>query len=189
MRRTILTMATTMALTVLVVSGVALAANIACVVGATQCVGTSQNDHISGSQQDDTIFARHGDDTVNGNDGHDEIHGGPGNDTLNGNDVGDTFFGDGGADTLEGALGADNNSGGRGNDSIDASDPNDPAVFEVSVGGRGNDTIDTVDGHADHIGCGEGEDTVNADVNDTIFGVAVGSQPDPIADCEHVNVG
>ena len=47
MRRTILTMATTMALTVLVVSGVALAANIACVVGATQCVGTSQKTTIS----------------------------------------------------------------------------------------------------------------------------------------------
>ena len=61
MRRTILLLSTMM-LALLLASGVALAANITCQGGP--CVGTEQNDRITGSQLEDEIQALGGRDLV-----------------------------------------------------------------------------------------------------------------------------
>jgi Ca2+-binding RTX toxin-like protein len=189
MRRTILTMATTMALMVLVVGGVALAATITCQVGV-QCVGTGKNDLITGTDSlasGDTIDARAGDDIVNGKDGSDIIRGRSGDDELHGDGVGstandrnDSLRGEGGADKLWGDDGDDNFSGGSGPDIIhaDFADTTSTTGFEVSVGGRGNDQIFTDDGREDHIACGAGTDVVDRDSNDII--------PTP-SECETIN--
>jgi len=66
MRRTILLLSTMM-LALLLASGVALAANITCQGGP--CVGTEQNDRITGSLEDDVIQALGGRDHVTGRGG------------------------------------------------------------------------------------------------------------------------
>ena len=66
MRRTLLLLSTMM-LALLLASGVALAANIQCQGGP--CVGTEQNDRITGSLEDDVIQALGGRDHVTGRGG------------------------------------------------------------------------------------------------------------------------
>jgi Ca2+-binding RTX toxin-like protein len=102
MRRTIVLL-TTMALTLLVATSVALAAVISCPNGnAGFCRGTSSADTMTGT---DTIDFNNGDTaaTTSG----DQIYGLSGSDTL---------YGKGGPDALHGAFQADKLDGGAGND-------------------------------------------------------------------------
>lgn len=73
--------------------------------------------------------------------------------SLSGND---TLTGGGLDDVLEGGLGNDSLVGGAGRDVLD--------------GGAGDDVIQARDGEVDVVACGEGSDTVVADVNDVLSG-------------------
>jgi Ca2+-binding RTX toxin-like protein len=102
MRRTLLLLSTTV-LALLLACGVALAANITCPGGP--CVGTEQNDRITGSQVDDTIQALGGRDHVTGRMGDDFVDGDAGGDEITGGVGGDFLFGDMGPDEMGGGPG------------------------------------------------------------------------------------
>jgi Ca2+-binding RTX toxin-like protein len=68
-------------------AGVALAANITCLGGP--CVGTEQNDRITGSQVDDEIHALGGRDEVTARGADDPVEGGAGRDDIAGGAGGD----------------------------------------------------------------------------------------------------
>jgi hypothetical protein len=53
-----------MALSLVVIGGVALAASVSCVAGAPSCNGTSEDDIIGGTVSSDTINALGGSDVV-----------------------------------------------------------------------------------------------------------------------------
>ena len=142
MRRTLLLLSTMM-FALLLACGVALAANIQCQGGP--CVGTEQNDRITGSQLDDTIEALGGRDNVTGRMGDDFVDGGGGSDEITGGDGGDLLEGGSGPDEIGGGPGTpdgeflvffscgirDESSG------IDASTQGNQELF----GGDGNDDL------------------------------------------------
>src|SRR5918998_1645127 len=82
MRRITLLVAMVAGVLVLV-SGVALAANIVGNNGPNLLVGTQQADNIAGAAGNDTINARGGNDRAFGDSGTDELNGGEGADFLN----------------------------------------------------------------------------------------------------------
>jgi hypothetical protein len=102
MRRTILLLSAMM-LALLLASGVAWAANITCLGGP--CVGTEQNDRITGSLEDDVIQALGGRDHVTGRGGDDSVDGGRGGDEITGGDGGDSLIGGRGPDEIGGGPG------------------------------------------------------------------------------------
>ncbi len=140
MRKITMLLATVGAM-LLLVSGVALAAQIACKGGT--CTGTDQKDRITGTAGRDTINAKNGSDTVFGRAGADIVRGGFGADTIHGQ---------GGNDTLSGGPNTDRIIGGPGQDTID--------------GNNGNDTINANDGQLDSVSCGTGNDTAVVDQPD-----------------------
>lgn len=89
------------------------------------------------------------------------VLGGPGADRLTAGDERDTLTGDDGDDTLAAGGGADTVAGGLGIDRIEAGD--------------GDDVVQVRDGLADTVRCGEGDDTVDADLLDDLG-----------ADCERI---
>lgn len=95
-----------------------------------------------------------GADTKHGTASADTLDGRGGGDTLYGGDGNDTVIGGDGADTLYGGAGADVVRGGNGRDTL--------------YGGPGADTIRAMDGHADKVVCGDGNDTVYVDWRDTV---------------------
>jgi Ca2+-binding RTX toxin-like protein len=141
MKRTILLMAT-MALTLLVVGGVAYALTVQCDGEGDQnlaegiCEGTLASDNITGTSGDDEIHAKAENDTVDALGGIDTVRGAGESDTLYGGDDGDTLIGDGlnvaerdgqdyiygedGKDTLDGEGGVNHYFGETGADTIDA---------------------------------------------------------------------
>jgi Ca2+-binding RTX toxin-like protein len=84
-------------------AGVALAANIQCQGGP--CVGTEQNDRITGSQEDDDIEALGGHDLVTARGGNDLVDGGNGRDDISGGVGGDALIGGRGPDDIDGGPG------------------------------------------------------------------------------------
>jgi RTX calcium-binding nonapeptide repeat (4 copies) len=100
MRKTVLVFAS-IALAMLVASGVALAANVK---------GDENNNVLTGTPSRDTIIPFGGDDTVYALGGNDDVRHSYGNDYL---------FGGSGADTLRGGFGSDIIWGGPGKDLID----------------------------------------------------------------------
>ena len=113
MRRTILLLAT-MALTLLVASGVAL---------AVTKIGTDGPDILWGTRGSDQLLGMGGSDDIIGRAGQDVISGGPGRDILV-----DGPFREGAVDTLE---------GGDGNDFLHAE--NRPAARDIVSCGAGRD--------------------------------------------------
>jgi Ca2+-binding RTX toxin-like protein len=182
MKRTILMMAATMALTVFLIGGVAYAASVTCDrAGDTnpaigECRGTIEADSITGSGRgevidamagNDTVDARAGNDSVMGREGQDTIHGGGGQDSLSGGQDADTLYGDRNHDYLYGGGGRDDYFGGPGPDTIVA-DVSLPGDAETVSGGTGDDIIVTTDGIVDDIDCGDGHDTVDVDPIDNV---------------------
>jgi Ca2+-binding RTX toxin-like protein len=136
-------------------------------------------------------------DTLNGDAGDDQLRGGAGADVINGGPGTDTFLVAGGTwtvslddvandgvtpvanvhsdvenltgdqfgDTLTGSGAANVLKGGGGNDTLDGKGGADQLF-----GDSGDDTIKARDGVADTIDCGEGADTVAADVQDVLTG-------------------
>jgi len=182
MKRTILMMAAIMALTVLLIGGVAYAASVTCDgAGDTdidfgECRGTIEADSITGTSRggfidalagNDTVDARAGNDQVYGREGQDTLHGRGGEDDISGGADNDTLFGEGGHDFLFGGGGSNAYFGGPGPDTIEA-DVSLPGETETISGETGDDIISAVDGVEDDIDCGGGNDTVAADAFDIV---------------------
>ena len=91
--------------------------------------------------------------------------------TIDGGDGSDSISAGGGVTLLRGGAGDDFLNGGEAGDSVD---PGPGPDYVISAGG--DDTIAARDGEADSISCGEGDDTVSADLDDSV---------DP--DCERVS--
>jgi hypothetical protein len=88
MRRAVLSLTVIGAL-LLLASGIALAAVVQCVPGAATCVGTQQDDQITGTNDRDEVYAEGGNDFVSGAADDDVLYGdgdlpNDGNDTLEG---------------------------------------------------------------------------------------------------------
>jgi hypothetical protein len=162
--------------------------------------GGSGNDRLVGGDSSDWLFGNSGDDSLDGGTGADLLSGGDGadtadystrstaltitlddrpgdgqagendnvrtsveavlagsgNDSVTGSAVNNVLNGGPGDDTLTGLGGDDTIEGGAGADSID--------------GGDGADTLRARDGFGDHVSCGAGTDSVDADVFDTLSG-------------------
>ncbi len=88
-------LAVLVAVGVLMVGGVALAANIKGTPKADKLYGTEQADNINPFNGDDYVDAKGGDDYVHHSYGNDTIIGGPGKDTLRGGFGNDVIDGSG----------------------------------------------------------------------------------------------
>jgi len=166
MRRTIVLLAT-MALTLLVASGVALAVNK---------IGTNGPDTLRGTNGDDTLIGKGGNDTLLSLRGRDNLLGGPGKDcllcvtaSLNNTGGDKILLGGPGNDIVWAGKGSDIVVGAEGNDYI-----NDDRYREFSKdvvsGGPGNDVIDVMHYRSarDLVVCGSGFDRVGADRKDVV---------------------
>jgi Ca2+-binding RTX toxin-like protein len=157
--------------------------------GNDRLVGGDALDWLYGNSGDDSLDGGLGADSISGGDGVDTVDysarstaltltlddksgdgqagendnvrssvedalGGSGNDSVTGSTANNTFNGGLGDDTLTGAGGDDTIDGGAGADSID--------------GGDGVDLLRARDGFADHVSCGAGTDSVDADTIDAI---------------------
>src|SRR5215217_6183572 len=148
MRRTIVLLAT-MALTLLVASGVALAVTKIGTNGPDTLQGTNKADNLLGNGGNDVLYALGGRDTLVGGGGKDWVLGGNKARPL------------GGVKTLLGGPGNDGMFGGRGPDDM--------------VGGSGNDRL-SGDPRPDRMRGEEGRDIVDGDSgSDRLFG---GAGPD-----------
>ena len=159
----------TMALALVLASGVALAATyINCPVNTTNpCNGTPQDDVIFGSDNpqtinalagNDEVLALLGDDIVYGGDGSDYVDGFPGNDTIYGGPGSDNKVSEG-TRTRKGLIGAEDSDtvyGEGGADFIDLATEDTAGSVDKASGGPGNDTIHAFDGNQDIINCGKG---------------------------------
>src|SRR5829696_2640623 len=179
MRRTMLLVAT-MALTLLVASGVAL---------AVTKIGGPGPDHLRGTNGDDILIGKGGNDILNALAGHDELLGGRGKDVVVGGksccDESDfsggnkNLLGGPGNDAVIGGLGSDNVVGGPGTDFITDGEQRGGAT-DTLVGGDGNDFLGPVNKPAgkDILTCGDGFDRVWVDRKDVVA-----------PDCEKVILG
>jgi Ca2+-binding RTX toxin-like protein len=178
MRRTILLMAT-MALTLLVASGVAL---------AVTRIGTDGPDTLRGTKGNDNLIGKGGNDKLLALAGNDTLLGGPGKDTVNGGSLARPFGGDKnlvggpGNDLVQGGLDSDNVVGQEGNDLLVDGDNGDISTPQKDnlASGDGNDVIGSINKPADVdvIVCGSGFDRVLVDRIDVVA-----------PDCEKVFVG
>src|ERR671920_49473 len=167
MRRTTVLL-TTMALTLLVASGVALAVTKIGTNGPDTLRGTNGNDNLIGKGGNDRLFSLNGRDTLLGGPGKDwvdtnppgwrrgdkNLHGGPGNDMV---------FGGWSSDRVVGE---------EGNDLLADGPPRDVALDIVS-GGAGTDVIPVASLRLeatakDIVTCGSGFDRVHADTKDVV---------------------
>jgi Ca2+-binding RTX toxin-like protein len=211
MRRTIVLL-TTMALTLLVASGVALAVTKIGTNGPDTLRGTNGADNLLGKGGNDVLFALGGRDNLLGGEGKDwlfggnegrafggdkNLVGGPGNDGVQGGIGSDTLFGASGNDFVNGDNGSDSVSGGEGRDFVDGAKGADRML-----GGGGGDFL--VDGPIDEaakddvLSAGDGNDIIATDhvpaVRDLVscgggFDRAIVDRKDVVAgDCERVRV-
>lgn len=187
-------MVATMALTVLVASGVALAVTKLGGPGPDVLRGTDGRDYLDSRGSDDIIYGLGGNDNspnlfvtgeveggLIGGFGDDTIYGGPGNDDMVGNegfvfeakDKGrDKIYGGGGKDRMHGGFGADVLYGGPGDDPFIADGEERGGALDILYGGGGDDTLAprNVPAGKDIVYCGGGRDTVYADREDVLFG-------------------
>ena len=178
MKRTIVLLAT-VALTLLVASGVALAVTRIGADGPDTLRGTKGNDNLIGKGGNDKLLALAGNDT---------LLGGPGKDTVNGGSLARPFRGDKhlvggpGNDLVQGGLDSDDLVGQEGNDLLVDGDNGDVSAPQKDnlAAGDGNDVIGSINKPADVdvIVCGSGFDRVLVDRIDVVA-----------PDCEKVFVG
>jgi Ca2+-binding RTX toxin-like protein len=176
MRRTMLLLAT-MALTLLVASGMALAVTRIGTDGPDTLRGTKGDDNLIGQGGNDTLLSLAGDDTLLGGPGKDVVNGGSLAQPLGGNK---TLVGGEGNDVVQGGLGSDNVLGGEGNDFMVDGEFEPPAVKDILSAGDGNDVLNVANKPAgkDVVSCGSGLDRVLADRADVVS-----------PDCEKVFIG
>jgi hypothetical protein len=176
MRRSMLLLAT-MALTLLIAVGVALAVTKIGNDGRDFLKGTAKADNLIGQGETDLIFGLAGDDHLLGGSGKDIVQGG----TL--------FRSLGGSKNVAGGNDNDVVLGGKGSDKVMGQEGNDflsdgefeNAVQDDLLGGTGNDVLDVINKTGvtkDVVACGPGFDRVIADSKDVVA-----------PDCERVTVG
>jgi Ca2+-binding RTX toxin-like protein len=165
MKRLVLLL-TAMALTLLVASGVALAATK---------IGTNGPDTLRGTNGADNLLGKGGNDILLSLRGEDNLLGGPGKDiVLGGNERGFS----GGDKNLDGGPGNDFVVGGRGSDNILGEEGNDLVIdgpdrefaTDKLSAGDGNDVVGAVNRPAfkDIVTCGGGFDRVIVDRKDVV---------------------
>ena len=174
MRRTVLLVAT-MALTLLVASGVALAVNKVGTNGPDTLKGTDGADNLLGLGGNDELFGLGGSDNLVGGDGKDIVLGGSERRARGGDK---NLVGGPGNDFVGGGQGADNVVGGDGNDLLIDGNLRESSRDNLA-GGDGKDVIlaDNVPAFKDVVSCGGGFDRVLADREDTVA-----------RDCERVKI-
>ena len=157
------------ALAVLLTSGLALTATITC-RGTASCFGTNRDDIMTGTGADNNMFGQRGDDIMRGMGGADYVRGDQGADEIYGASAGDTTlwgggfdaggnYDDAGDDRVRGGRGADTIIGGYAKSGVD-----------VLLGDAGDDTVNAAQRSArgvrvtrEIIDCGPGRDTVYFD--------------------------
>jgi len=167
---------TVMAVTLVVASGVALAAVVNCTAGQP-CLGTNKDDTLRGTEEPDEMNAKQGDDWLFGLAGADFMLGDdlvPLAETVT--DGNDKLYGHKGEDELVGFGGNDVLDGGGSADDIDAVERSLNQGEDTVSGGSGSDVILAADGRRDVINCGSGRDTITVDKN-----------LDEVANCERIN--
>ena len=175
MRRTMLLMAT-MALTLLVASGVVLAVTKIGTNGPDTLKGTNGADNLLGKGGNDELFALRGNDDLLGGPGKDLVFGGNKERPLGGDK---NLVGGGGNDLVGSGFGSDRVLGGAGNDFMGDADLPESSK-DIFSGGAGNDVIILINrpAFADIVTCGDGLDRVLVDRKDVVA-----------PDCEKVFVG
>ena len=163
MRRTILLLAT-IALTVVVAGGVALAVNKVGTQGRDFLKGTDGADHLVGKGDSDRIFGLAGKDSLIGGKGKDVVSGGTESRPSGGDKK---LIGGPDNDVVFGGKGSDNLLSNAGNDLV-LNGPNRSA--DKLSAGNGNDVIGSFNDPAskDKVTCGGGFDRVFADRIDIV---------------------
>lgn len=118
-------------------------------------------DDIVGSFGEDRVFAKAGNDVVSGDSGSDQLDGGDGNDTVTGGSGSDVVVGGKGVDTLRGSTG---------NDFVNSKEPQGAT------------------GVADEVNCGDGFDTAEADLKDTIPASCEEFEQSPVGETPNVRI-
>jgi len=170
MRRTI-ALLTTMVLTLLVATSVAMAVTKTCSYSGN-CYGTNDNDTLRGGEGNNKIYGKSGDDGLLGNSGEDDLYGdsgaggpngGPfhgGDDYMNGGDDFDRLFGGTGDDHMYGGYGPDLFVGEGGNDFMVSQDKFRSNIYrfdfrpDVDIGTAarsGSDTVKDYGGSSDRL--------------------------------------
>jgi Ca2+-binding RTX toxin-like protein len=177
MRRTI-ALLTTMVLTLLVATSVAMAVTKTCLPNVN-CYGTSAPDTLNGTDGNNKIYGLNGDDSLSVDDklfgykGEDDLYGdrygdsGPpnggfqgGDDYLYGGPDFDRLFGGDGDDRMRGGEGADYYVGGGGNDSMVSQDKFRSNIYQfdfrpkldiLTAVDSGSDTVLDAGGTSDHL--------------------------------------
>ena len=176
MRRTIFLLAT-MALTLLMASGVALAVNNIGTNGPDTLRGTNGADTLVGVGGNDELYALGGRDNLLGGPGKDVVLGGTPSAALSGNK---NLLGGPGNDVVGGGNGSDNVVGEAGNDLMADGQVEHDQSKDILSGGAGKDVIVAANSPAfeDIVTCGSGFDRVLADRKDVVA-----------PDCERVVIG
>jgi hypothetical protein len=130
---------------------------------------------VFGGNGADTIIGGPGNDTLNGGNGKDSITAGSGDDLLIGGKGPDTLIAGSGIDSLKGGKGDDSLLGGAANDSLRGG-----AGDNILHGGTGDTTFFAVNGEADTLFGGGG--------NDTAFVDPAGLDVIPDNDIQNINI-
>src|SRR5918994_3332070 len=174
MRRTIVLL-TSMALTLLVASGVALAVTKIGTDGPDTLRGTNGDDNLIGKGGNDDLYALNGRDTLVGGPGKDIVADAPRGVYRRGDKI---LLGGPGNDIVFGARGSDKVVGEEGND-LQIDGPVSDVALDIVSGGDGNDVllVDNAPAAKDKATCGGGFDRVLADSKDLVA-----------SDCERVRI-
>lgn len=145
----------TMAMALVLSTGVAVALDVSCIAGRG-CVGTDDPDILHGSAGSDDMDARQAGDELFGDDGNDWISGDAYAPTDTSTDGDDQVFGGAGYDGMVGYGGTDLLSGGGQGDYIEAVENSANPGEDTVNGGGANDFILAIDKTRDTINCGKG---------------------------------
>jgi Ca2+-binding RTX toxin-like protein len=160
MRRSVLLLAS-VAVAMLLASGVALAASVQCDGG--RCKGTPKRDLMIGTDVRDVMFGLGGNDRMRGMAGNDDLFGFDGGDTLVGRDGDDELGGGDGPDQAYGGTGSDVINGGNSADYFQGNDGGDRILGGPDASSDEFLTI-SGDGGADLLDGGGGADTYDFQV-------------------------
>jgi serralysin len=150
-----------------VITGNALANNLAGRLGNDTLSGEAGQDYLRGDEGNDSISGGADFDDINGNMGDDVAHGDAGDDWVVGGKDQDVLFGDDGDDIVYGNLGNDTVDGGAGADWV--------------RGGQGDDVINAGFGD-DFVSGDRGSDTISGGAGADTFNFFVGAGLDRISD-------
>jgi Ca2+-binding RTX toxin-like protein len=176
-RRT-LVLFTTMALTLLVASGVALAVTKIGTDGPDTLRGTNGDDNLLGKGANDVLYALGGRDNLLGAEGKDWLFGGDERRALGGNK---NLVGGPGNDGMFGGTSPDTVLGGSGNDYVDGDKGSDRAV----VGGEGRDLINGWKGSDRMLGEGGGDWLIDDGYREFSKDVLSGGSGNDVIDAWH----